>query len=159
MVQKDTQNVVDGVYKQNPEYASLGVEKTVFHALIESDLPPEEKLQSRLWQEGQVVIGAGADTTANALTITHFHILDNPEVLRKLQKELADALPDASAPFLLKMVEQLPYLNAVINEGLRFSHGVSSRLQRLHPTEVMKFHDWEIPPNVSSLLHSLDPTL
>jgi hypothetical protein len=55
--------------------------------------------------------------------------------------------------------------NAVLNEGLRllhhllslmpqyltsvrFSYGVSSRLQRSHPTEVMKFHEWEIPAGV-----------
>lgn len=30
----------------------------------------------------------------------------------------------------------------------RFSYGVSSRLQRSHPSEIMKFHDWEIPPKV-----------
>jgi hypothetical protein len=31
---------------------------------------------------------------------------------------------------------------------LRLSYGVVSRLQRSHPTEVLKFHDWEIPPGV-----------
>lgn len=117
----------------------------MFHALLESDLPPEEKLQSCLWQEGQVVIGAGADTTANALTITHFHILDNPSVHQKLHEELAAALPNKHGDFDLRVVEGLPYLNAVINEGLRFSYGVSSRLQRSHPTEAMQFHQWSIP--------------
>jgi cytochrome P450 len=76
---------------------------------LESDLPPEEKLQSRLWQEGQVVIGAGADTTANALTITHFHILDNPEVFKKMLVELETALPNKFAPVDLRVVENLPY--------------------------------------------------
>jgi cytochrome P450 len=63
-----------------------------------------------LWQEGQVIIGAGADTTANALTITHFHILDNPDVEKKLRAELAEALPNKYAEVTLKVAEQLPYL-------------------------------------------------
>jgi cytochrome P450 len=62
-----------------------------------------------LWQEGQVVIGAGADTTANALTITHFHILDNPEVFKKMRVELEAALPNKFAPVDLRVVENLPY--------------------------------------------------
>lgn len=56
------------------------------------------------------MIGAGADTTANALTITHFHILDNPDVHKKLRTELADALPNRDEPVDLRVVEQLPYL-------------------------------------------------
>lgn len=102
--------MIDGVYKTSPEQHELGLDKTIFHALLESDLPWEEKLQSRLWQEGQVVIGAGADTTANAITITHFHILDNPDVHQKLRAELEEALPDKYAPVELRIVEQLPYL-------------------------------------------------
>jgi cytochrome P450 len=63
-----------------------------------------------LWQEGQVVIGAGADTTANALTITHFHILDNPDVHKKLRAELEEALPNRDEAVDLRVVEHLPYL-------------------------------------------------
>lgn len=102
--------MVDGVYKSSQEYHALGLDQTVFHALLESDLPPEEKLQSRLWQEGQVVIGAGADTTANALTITHFHILNNPDVHKKLKEELEKVIPNSHDPVDLRVVEQLPYL-------------------------------------------------
>jgi cytochrome P450 len=109
-VQEDTQKVINGVYKRSQEELDLGVDKTIFHTLLESDLPPEEKLQSRIWQEGQVVIGAGADTTANTLTVTHFHILDNPEVLEKLRAELEVAMPDQFAPAKLAVVERLPYL-------------------------------------------------
>jgi C4-dicarboxylate-specific signal transduction histidine kinase len=62
--------------------------------------------------------------------------LDNPDVLKKLQVELKEALPNKYDPVELKVVEQLPYLvsssplrlkvvllnileNAVLNEGLR----------------------------------------
>lgn len=56
------------------------------------------------------MIGAGADTTANALTITHFHILDNPDVHKKLRAELEEALPNRDEAVDLRVVEQLPYL-------------------------------------------------
>ena len=103
-------DITEGRYKQSQENTSLGLEKTIFHALIESDLPPDEKLHSRIWQEGQMVIGAGSDTTAATLTITHFHILDNPSILAKLSAELKAAVPDEYTFANLSAVEQLPYL-------------------------------------------------
>lgn len=42
--------------------------------------------------------------------------------------------------------------SAVIQEGLRLSYGVSTRLQRISPDKVMTFNDgkreWQIPPGV-----------
>jgi cytochrome P450 len=64
--------------------------------------------------------GAGADTTGNAFTVTHFHLLDNPDILKKLQAELKEALPNKYDPVVLKVVEQLPYLvGSVIKERCR----------------------------------------
>jgi cytochrome P450 len=56
------------------------------------------------------VIGAGADTTANTSTVTHFHVLDNPDVYMKLREELVAAMPNKFAPAKLGVVENLPYL-------------------------------------------------
>jgi len=132
--------------KKKAETKEGSLQRTIFHELLESNLPPEEKSLERLWQEGQIVVGAGADTTANALTVSTFHLLDNPEKCRKLKAELEIAMPDKYAPARLGVIEKLPYLSAVLLEGLRLSYGVSSRLQRVAPTEVLKFHEWAIPP-------------
>jgi cytochrome P450 len=86
------------------------MDKTIIHALLESDLSSEDKVHSRIWQEAQVVIGAGADTAANSLNVTHFHLLENPDALRKLQAELREAMPDKYEPAKLSIVEHLPYL-------------------------------------------------
>lgn len=37
---------------------------TIFHELLQGDLPEEEKELDRLWAEGQLVVGAGTETTA-----------------------------------------------------------------------------------------------
>jgi cytochrome P450 len=118
---------------------------TVFHHLLNSDLPPQEKTLERLWQEGQVIVGAGTETTANTLTITTFHLLDNPEKLKRLRSELETVMPDPSSPAKLQELEQLPYFSAVVNEGLRMSYGVSQRLPRIAPNEELTFRDWTIP--------------
>jgi cytochrome P450 len=87
--------------------------RTIFQTLLTSDLPAEEKSLDRVAQEAQVVIGAGSDTVANALTVTTFHILNNPEVLMKLKQELETAMPDRSAPTKLSVVERLSYLVSI----------------------------------------------
>jgi cytochrome P450 len=50
----------------------------------------------------------------------------------------------------LATLEQLPYLTACIQEGLRLSYGTSTRLQRSCPNETLTFNDgkkdWAIPP-------------
>lgn len=61
-------------------------------------------------QEAQVIIGAGADTTAHALSTITFHLLNSPEKLKKLTKELAEAFVDLDTSLKLTAVEKLPYL-------------------------------------------------
>jgi len=78
---------------------------TIFHELLNSDLPPREK---SLEQEGQVIVGAGADTTANALSVITFHLLDNPDKVKNLKSELKTVMPDPYSPAKLRELEQLP---------------------------------------------------
>ena len=78
--------------------------------------------------------------------MTTYHILANPPVLSRLRAELEAAIPDATATPSLQDLEHLPYLDAVICEGLRISHGTVHRLQRVHPDKSLSFRDWTIPP-------------
>ena len=132
---------MNGVYKADKEYEALGLEKTIFHEILESDLPPEEKTFERLWQEAQVTIGAGADTTGNAFTVIHFHLLDNPSILRKLQAELQEALPNKYDPIELRVVEQLPYLvsSALIQKGSSVANNLVECSSERRP-EVSSIH-------------------
>ncbi|OAQ58690.1 cytochrome P450 oxidoreductase [Pochonia chlamydosporia 170] len=113
--------------------------RTIFHELLTGNLPNEEKSISRLWQEGQIVVGAGTETTAWTLSATLFYVLNDNRILHKLQKELAAAMPDSTKRISCNELEQLPYLSAIVSEGLRLSCGVSTRLQRINPTGPFYF--------------------
>ena len=80
------------------------------------------------------------------------HLLSTPRVLAKLRTELKAAIPDVSTPLSIENIEQLPYLSAVVTEGLRLAMGTSQRQTRISPNEVMVFNDgkkeWQIPPGV-----------
>jgi cytochrome P450 len=122
---------------------------TIFHALIDSDLPPEEKGVERLTDEADTIIAAGQETLSLILTHITYHLLSNPTVLRTLKEELAKAIPDPNAVTSEVTLSNLPYLTGVIKEGLRLGYGVSGRLHRV-PLEPLAFsapdQEWVIPP-------------
>lgn len=122
---------------------------TVFHEVLNSKLPEEDKTVDRLADEALSVVSAGNETVSWALTVATYHILANPTILRKLKTELAAAIPDPNEVIPATKLEQLPYLNAIYKEALRLSYGMSCRLQRI-PHEPLLFpapgKDWLIPP-------------
>jgi cytochrome P450 len=81
---------------------------------------------------------AGTLTTAWALDVIMFWLLSQPETLFKLKQELRQAIPDPNDIGILPLptLEQLPYLSAVILEGLRLSYGVSCRLARISYEDI-----------------------
>lgn len=104
---------------------------TVFDELLDSKLPPEEKSVDRLSDEAQVIVVAGAETTALAPAVAAYHSFANPSLLQHSKTELAQAIPDPSIMTPQITLENLPYLSAVIKECLRLSYGATSRLQRV----------------------------
>lgn len=131
---------------------------TVFHKILDSKIPEHEKSFNRLASDAGSLVGAATITTSWSLTHAVFHLLNNPSCLKKLKAELADALPtglDDRSETILPKLEQLPYFTAVIHEALRLSVGVSTRLSRVAPYEVLTVKDparsdngeWKIPPS------------
>jgi cytochrome P450 len=78
--------------------------------LLASKLPEPEKSTDRLFCESQVLLSAGTDTTASTLAKLTYHLLEKPEMLKRLKKELEMAIPEAAAIPLISQVENLPYL-------------------------------------------------
>lgn len=84
---------------------------------------------------------AGSDTTAGAIRGTLLHIMTNPRVYFKLQREVDDAVRDGRAPstgeglITAAQAKQLPYLQAVIREALRLWPPVANIFSRDVPAE------------------------
>lgn len=83
---------------------------TIFQAILDSDLPPEEKAADRLQDEGQTLVGAGSETTAKALSLITFYLLRDKKLLQRLREELSTAPMEPGPGDLLPHLEKLPYL-------------------------------------------------
>lgn len=132
------------------------VGSTVFHGLLRNpNLPAADKTDERLIDEARVLLGGGTDTTANTLAAITYHLLANPEILKKLRSELVAAIPDPYNMPSLAQIEALPYLSAVIQEGIRMHPGASIRQDRVAPDEDLVYEDsnsgkkWIIEKGVS----------
>lgn len=91
---------------------------TLFHEILSSHLPPEELTLMRLQNEAMGAIGAGVETTKWALGVGCYHILANPDIERRLRRELSEKIPDPkNIPHWMEL-EKLPFLNAVVAESM-----------------------------------------
>ncbi|KAH7041947.1 sterigmatocystin biosynthesis P450 monooxygenase [Macrophomina phaseolina] len=79
--------------------------------------------------ESTSLIFAGSGTTANTLTFLSYAVLSRPALQQALEEEVAQ-LPEG---FTDADLEQLPLLNAVINETLRLYCAVPGSLPRVVP--------------------------
>lgn len=146
-LQQDLRATIARIRSEQDIAEKQPTEPTIFHEMLKSDLSEEDKNDHRLGHEAQAVIGAGLSTTAWALSVASFYVLNNPSVLAKLRKELITAIPDVNAPgaFAFSKVEPLEYLRGVVREGVRLSHGVTARMPRI-VTHPIQFQEWTIPP-------------
>lgn len=92
---------------------------------------------------------------AHALRLITYHVLANPSIHRKLVDELDTVASSRSAPAPLAKLENLPYLSALILEGLRLSYGVSHRLGRASPDVALSYHGQTIPAGTTVTMSSV----
>lgn len=121
---------------------------TIFDGIFQADVPAEEKSEMRLVDEAHALTGAGTMTTARAMEHTIYFLLRNPGCMRRLSDELEAAMPNESAVLSCAALEKLPYLTAVVHEGLRLSKGVPHRFMRIAPDVSYRYGDVLIPRGV-----------
>ncbi|KAL2794966.1 cytochrome P450 [Aspergillus keveii] len=97
--------------------------------------------RSLLNSECRLIVGAGSDTTATALTFLLVNFALYPEWLQRLRDEVDPIL--ASGNF--NNAQTLPVLDAIINESMRLSPSVFFGSQRETPPEGMKIGDTYLP--------------
>ncbi|KAF7189166.1 Cytochrome P450 monooxygenase [Pseudocercospora fuligena] len=130
--------------------------KTAAEVYIHSSLPLGDKTGSALTQATMAAWSGGWDTTAFSLTQTAYLVLQHPDVLKKLQAELREVWPDMSEDASMALLGDLPYLNAVVKEGLRLMHGALSRLTRVNPAVPEQYKGWTIPPGTKISMSTSD---
>lgn len=114
------------------------------HEIVHSNLPPSDKTFDRIFEEIATVTGAGFETTANTLRLILYHVYTNGKILQRLRKEIASVSTDPSEPIALKQLEQLPYLTAILMEGMRLSPAIATRAARISDRD-MSYGSWRIP--------------
>ena len=134
----------------------------MIHAIVRSDLPPTDKTFERVFEEVATVTGAAFETTANTFRLILYHVYTNEEILRRLRKELGSVSASPSESIALDKLEQLPYLNAVLQEGLRLSPAVASRAARVSDKDLF-YDNWRIPARtpvgMTTILMHTDETI
>jgi len=93
---------------------------SLFHWIVNSDMPESEQSDERLAKEAQVIQSAGSTSTARTLSHITFYILATPAIRERLQNELRNIMvgwPDKYPSWV--ELERLDYLQAVLKEGLR----------------------------------------
>ncbi|RMY42164.1 hypothetical protein D0866_00105 [Hortaea werneckii] len=111
-------------------------------ATTQADLPPcflENFCEDEKVDNFQVVdwllpnVLAGSDTTTWTLCEIMFCLAKNPENHRRLVAELDEAHLELPARY--EHIKDLPYLNAVLSEALRYVPGIPFNLERKVPAE------------------------
>lgn len=104
----------------------------------------------RLWLDGdaRLIIVAGSDTTAIAMTHLFYYLASFPQQVEKLRAELKTLIsPDK--PFCVKDVQYGEHLNSLINETLRMHPPVPSGTFRTTPGEGITIDGVFIPGNIN----------
>ena len=89
---------------------AVGKHRTIYDQLTDPSIPSQERSLQRLQDEGLLLISAGTETTARALTTACFHVASDDQVRKQLREELKTVLPTPTSPITWAELERLPYL-------------------------------------------------
>jgi cytochrome P450 len=97
---------------------------------------------NRLQSNATLLAAAGSETTASLLAGVTFHLLQNPDKLKKLNEEVRSSFK-SSDEITIAAVNRLPYLLACLNEGLRrYPPAVSNLPRDVHEGGEMIAGGW-----------------
>ncbi|KAM0324813.1 hypothetical protein ACHAQA_007779 [Verticillium albo-atrum] len=115
------------------------VQKDMLGSFVAHGLTQEEAESEILLQ-----IVAGSDTTATAIRATMLHLITNPRVLVKLLDEIKAT--NASSPVISDSeARNLPYLQAIIKEGLRIFPPVAGLMAKEVPPQGDTWNGVHLP--------------
>ena len=125
----------------------------IFHFLRHAE---KEQLSTPVIEaQATVVILAGSESSAVALTATAYHVLSNYDVYKKLCDEVRSIFVTSSEINVQDVLSKLPYLDAVVKETMRVHTPIANGFPRVTPdgSGVMISGNW-VPQNVRIASHS-----
>ncbi|KAL8720226.1 MAG: hypothetical protein Q9225_002888 [Loekoesia sp. 1 TL-2023] len=142
--------VVDQLFPDQEFHRSLDRVRD-FAARITNEADPEDDTyQARLFAAGiakpeiiiqcMAVMFAGTDSTAVKLVTIIFHLIQNPEIHKQLKEELREFAKDPATD-----LQTIPYLRAVVKEGLRLGMANPARFSRTTPPGGFEVSGVHIP--------------
>ena len=99
-------------------------------------------------QTFRVLVVAGSETTGTALSGILGNLLQSPDTMEKISKEIRQSFRNSSE-ICASRVSNLPYLNAVIEEGLRLCPPVALGMPRVVPAGGAEVSGQWLPGGVS----------
>lgn len=115
------EHIMDAKRNRGKPKQSNDTHVSLFRHIVESEMPESELSVDRLTKEAQVLLGAGTASTARTLDFICYYILANEKIKTTLQNELRGVMSEypEKVPSWADL-EKLPYLQALIKEGLRY---------------------------------------
>ncbi|KAJ5151645.1 hypothetical protein N7492_009940 [Penicillium capsulatum] len=122
------------IFKKKPKVAQE-TESFIVRFLRLQEERPESMTDRGVLLGVAANIAAGADTTSSTLSAIVYNLCRNPEMLKKLREELDQGVKSGrvSDPISFREAQDLPYLQAVIKEGLRFHPATGLPMSRIVP--------------------------
>ncbi|KZT37327.1 cytochrome P450 [Sistotremastrum suecicum HHB10207 ss-3] len=140
--------------KADSENAGREVDgKSLIRRMLEFKMPDTGRRMTDLEiiSEAQSHLIAGSETTSTTMSYATFELSRRPDVVFRLRQEIDSAIPDLRTMGDLTMLQNLPYLNAVIKEVLRLYPAIPGPLLRSVPAHVPDFTiaGYHIPPGTT----------
>ncbi|RDL37967.1 uncharacterized protein BP5553_05400 [Venustampulla echinocandica] len=118
---------------------------------------PDLYSEMNVLEEMCLFLIAGSDTGGATATFTLLLLLNNQEKLKLLVEEIDEAFPSKDELITIAKTQDLPYLNAVINDSMRVMP-IATGLPR-YTTETTVICDSEIPPRWRHFCNDKDPRI
>lgn len=114
---------------------------------------PEKVSDLQLAAHASDFVLGGSETTATTLTCIVYYLLKNPDIMVKLQHEIRTR-HSCYADINSTSTSHIPFLKAVILEGLRIFPPVPFALPRVVPEGGDEIDGYFLPAGVSTILEA-----
>ncbi|KAK1848829.1 cytochrome P450 4A10 [Colletotrichum chrysophilum] len=142
------QQALEATRRRKTEATDSNVDGSVFSNLASEAWQKKRGFKpsdGQIISDGIVILAAGADTTAAALSVGIHHLARRADLWVELQDELKPVMTMCDGCPRLESLAQLPLLNAVLKEGLRISCPIRGHMPRIVPKGGWTYRDTWFP--------------